>query len=32
MTAAFIKMAERVAQQVAISNAKAMSAENIVNN
>jgi ATP-binding protein involved in chromosome partitioning len=32
MTAAFVKMAERVAQQVAISNAKAMSAENIVNN
>ncbi|QEM13190.1 Mrp/NBP35 family ATP-binding protein [Mucilaginibacter rubeus] len=32
MTAAFVEMAERVAQQVAISNAKALSAENIVNN
>ncbi|SEN24192.1 ATP-binding protein involved in chromosome partitioning [Mucilaginibacter gossypiicola] len=32
MTTAFVQMAERVAQQVAISNAKALSAENIVNN
>lgn len=32
MTIAFIEMAQRVAQQVAISNAKALSAENVVNN
>jgi ATP-binding protein involved in chromosome partitioning len=32
MTAAFVEMAQRVAQQVAISNAKALSAENVVNN